>query len=207
MSSHCCVPGCHSLRNVPSIGIPPKDPLKSKWLMAIQSGPDNCNRLEGDLICLHHFKAEDFVFAKDLPFVKVVDSSAVPSIFPWTPNWKGYDDVPSSNCTPSPSSPDERNWEAPIPDGEAVSLGNVQSLGLVTTGVQQLPMMIQGRHHCSECDYNTTHPTMLVDHVKTMHPNAEVAASSDSNMSSSLHLSPSSTPCATPKPLKRMNNK
>ncbi len=137
----CCIPSCPKPTNLACYDIPSDVQRREQWLTSINSDHLVLSITDQDIfsICSLHFKQSDYIylFCDDQSPKRKIREDAVPSIFPWTSDW-------DSNYTAEMEVAElygECSQQAGcskaiantgLPEGEAVQLGNVESLGITT---------------------------------------------------------------------------
>lgn len=148
----CCIPSCPRPKNLSCYSIPKDIERKKKWLTNIfgdNGHIPNVKTFDGKnvSICSLHFKPDDFVYTvNDHQYSKrEIHPDAVPSVFPWTTDWQSNFEIememasklsiPSTTCNTQLSSPSlgETTVSLGLPEGEAVQIGSVESLGIHKT--------------------------------------------------------------------------
>lgn len=156
----CCIPLCPKPRNLSCYLFPRNDiQRRQQWLSSINN--EDLHISEASLalldkagVCSLHFKPNDyvFIFGDDQTSKREINQDAVPSIFPWTSDWfSNYivemeiaDKLSDTNTKESDSPTTGLNTSG-LPEGEAVEIGNVESLGINTEVPErpQLPVFSQ----------------------------------------------------------------
>lgn len=143
MVNNCCIPSCPKPKNITCYKVPQKPSKREEWLSSINSKsklPKIAFTNQEITVCSLHFKQSDYtyLFCDDQTSKRDISPNAVPSIFPWTSDWNSnfaaemeIADLYSNNniMTIIPCSE--------LPEGEAIELGNVESLGISDAIVEE----------------------------------------------------------------------
>lgn len=140
MSDYCCVPACPRPANLVCYNIPKDSTTREKWLNSINSDPTSPSitlaEQDNASVCSLHFKPSDFTYLFDNETSKrEIKQETIPSVFPWTNDWDSnfkteMEVVSLSNNYTLPAKPQKPLTGMDLPEGEAVELGNVESLGI-----------------------------------------------------------------------------
>jgi hypothetical protein len=137
----CCIPSCPKPANLACYNFPTDVQIRKKWLASINSDQHVLTITDQDIlsICSLHFKQSDYIylFCDDQSSKRKISEDAVPSIFPWTSGWdSNYTaemEVVKMNGEFSQQTDSSQKVACMgLPEGEAVQLGNVESLGINT---------------------------------------------------------------------------
>lgn len=147
----CCILKCPISKNVACYAIP-NDPVKRKqWVASINRNASPSSyyslaELDNKFICSLHFKPSDYVYliGDDQSSRREISQEAVPSIFPWMSNWDSncviemeFAKLSDVHIEESISQTSTLNTSG-LPDGEAVQIGNVESLGIGSQVIEEL---------------------------------------------------------------------
>ena len=152
MGRVCCIIGCPSPGGVVYHKFPPSgSALRSAWLSAVRLDAVE----DSDVFCSLHFNTWESIYTitTTLESSKVLQPGITPSIFPWTTSsWAAVLEIASksastghssflnsSSCTPPPSLSPDPSCSTGLPEGEAVQLGSVASLGISEIAAEDLP--------------------------------------------------------------------
>lgn len=138
----CCISSCPKPENLVCFDIPKDLERRKEWMININRDPNVLSVTNDDAaaaVCSLHFKQSDYIYLLhgDQTTKRKISEHSVPSVFPWTHDWySNYTaemeiaqlNERSSHSTDSQTSIPNMG----LPEGEAVQLGNVESLGINT---------------------------------------------------------------------------
>ncbi|XP_057380646.1 uncharacterized protein LOC130703026 isoform X2 [Daphnia carinata] len=135
----CCISSCPKPTNLVCFDIPKDVQRRKEWMVNINGDKNDLSLTNNGAaaVCSLHFKQSDYTYFlhADQTTKRKIFEDAVPSVFPWTHDWhSNYTaemEIGQLNERSSHSSDSQTsipNME--LPEGEAVQLGNVESLGI-----------------------------------------------------------------------------
>lgn len=163
----CCIPSCPKATSLACHDIPSDVQRREQWLTSINSDHLVLTITDQDVlsICSLHFKQSDYIYLFcDDQSKRKIREDAVPSVFPWTGDWDSNYTAEMEvaelygECSQQADCP-ETIATTGLPEGEAVQLGNVESLGITTPRIStdddackenpSAPSDLNNRYSCS----------------------------------------------------------